>query len=158
MKDTVFIIWPLFHSLSWCQFRLHSNNYPLFVIQSLIAVFFFLFFFFFLHLSALFSSITSNMLFSHPLLGLCWCWCSRTDKTYAFIPRVGWAGAQRISVGGLWGSRAPLHATVATGAWQHWRAPASVLHTLPVQTTGQVRFGGCTQHTQRLRICFCGDY
>lgn len=71
------------------------------------------------------------------------CWCYRTDKTtYAFLPRVGRAGAQGVPVGWLWGCRAPLYAAVEAGARQHGRATATLLHPLPVSQARQVRWGG----------------
>lgn len=72
-----------------------------------------------------------------PPFGLCW--CHRTNKTYAFLPRVGWAGTPRVSVRRFWGGRAPLHAAVAAGARQYRCSAAAFFYPLPVPQAWQVR-------------------
>lgn len=117
----------------------------------------------------------SNILFppSPPPVGLCW--CHRTNKTYAFLPRVGWAGTSRVSVWRFWGGRAPLHAAVAAGTGQYRCSAAAFFYPLPVPQTWQVRllrgalnglfeaqmpffFFFYSHHTMRTSACAAGFF
>lgn len=65
-------------------------------------------------------------------------WFSRTNETYAFLPRVSWVGTSRISGRRFWGSWETLHAALETRARQYWCAFITVIYTLPVSKAGQV--------------------
>lgn len=65
-------------------------------------------------------------------------WFSRTNETYAFLPRVSWVGTSRISGRRFWGSWETLHAALETRARQYWCAFITFIYTLPVSKAGQV--------------------
>lgn len=71
-------------------------------------------------------------------------WFSRTNETYAFLPRVSWVGTSRISGRRFWGSWETLHAALETRARQYWCAFITFIYTLPVSKAGQVGDGGVT--------------
>lgn len=68
-------------------------------------------------------------------------WFSRTNETYAFLPRVSWVGTSRISGRRFWGSWETLHAALETRARQYWCAFITFVYTLPVSKAGQVGDG-----------------
>ena len=65
-------------------------------------------------------------------------WLSRTNETYAFLPRVSWVGTSRVSGRRFWGSWKTLHAALETRARQYWCAFITFVYTLPVSKAGQV--------------------
>lgn len=65
-------------------------------------------------------------------------WFSRTNETYAFLPRVSWVGTSWISGRRFWGSWETLHAALETRARQYWCAFITFIYTLPVSKAGQV--------------------
>lgn len=84
----------------------------------------------------------SNFLFPPSFPQMFW-WFSRTNETYAFLPRVSWVGTSRISGRRFWGSWETLHAALETRARQYWCAFITVVYTLPVSKAGQVGDVGC---------------
>lgn len=82
--------------------------------------------------------------FPPPSLPQMFWWFSRTNETYAFLPRVSWVGTSWISGRRFWGSWETLHAALATGAWQYWCTFITFIHTLPVSKAGQVGVVGVT--------------
>lgn len=71
-------------------------------------------------------------------------WFSRTNETYAFLPRVSWVGTSRISGRRFWGSWETLHAALETRAWQYWCPFITFIYTFPVSKAGQVGDVGVT--------------
>lgn len=122
---------PILHLMLTWRYKLVQNTLVLYIVSSVFIFefnipYFYIFLFAFL-----------TFCFPPSFPQMFW-WFSRTNETYAFLPRVSWVGTSRISGRRFWGSWETLHAALETRARQYWCAFITFIYTLPVSKAGQV--------------------